>query len=310
MNFKSHNAPFTGKLDGEGRPLASRRVAGNAVMTLAIAAAGVVVMASSCLNAAAQSLPRVISINTCTDQLALAFAAPSQVLGLSRFSRDVEMSFLAGKAIDFPRLRGVAEEILKLKPDFVLAGTFSGRATRYVLSANGIHVETFSPPRSIEEAKAEIVRGARLFGHPERGTRLTDEIEQMRARIVREARKRRPLTVLAVQRRTFVSGRLTLISDVLETAGFKNLAAQLGIENVGQVSLEVLIKVRPDVLVLERLDGAPDQSTAVLHHPVLARAYPPIRRIIVPVAEATCAGPALIALMHRIEEAAARLSRS
>ncbi len=40
----------------------------------------------------ADGLPRIVSMNVCTDQLLLTLADPEQILGLSRFSRDAWQS--------------------------------------------------------------------------------------------------------------------------------------------------------------------------------------------------------------------------
>ena len=65
-------------------------------------------------------LPRVVSMNVCTDQLLLSLADPVQILGLSRFSRDDWQSWAAADARRYPRLSGGAEDVLVLKPDVVM----------------------------------------------------------------------------------------------------------------------------------------------------------------------------------------------
>ena len=47
-----------------------------------------IALASSGRATSAASLPRLVSMNVCTDQLVLTLADPEQILGLSRFSRD------------------------------------------------------------------------------------------------------------------------------------------------------------------------------------------------------------------------------
>jgi iron complex transport system substrate-binding protein len=48
---------------------------------------------SACLPALAQERPqRIVSLNMCTDQLALALADPDQIVGLSRFAGDERLS--------------------------------------------------------------------------------------------------------------------------------------------------------------------------------------------------------------------------
>ena len=84
-------------------------------------------------HAALAEAPRIASINVCTDQLLLALADPQQILGLSPYSRDAVRSWAAKDAAKYPRLSGEAEDILVLKPDLVVAGRVTRRATRELL---------------------------------------------------------------------------------------------------------------------------------------------------------------------------------
>src|SRR5260370_10802291 len=68
----------------------------------------------------AASLPRIASMNVCTDQLLIPLADPEQILGLSRFSRDASQSFAADDARRYPILSGSAEYILVLTPDIAV----------------------------------------------------------------------------------------------------------------------------------------------------------------------------------------------
>lgn len=249
---------------------------------------------------------RIVSINLCTDQLALALSEPDRIAGLGRFARRADMAYLASAAGAFAQVRGGAEEVLRLRPDLVLAGAFSGRATRAVLASHGIRVETFAPPRSIGEAKAEIVRAAGLVGGPEKGAALLAEIDRAVAEVGAAARGRNVRTVLPLQRRGYASGRDTLVSSVLEIAGLVNAADKLAIGSIARAPLEAVVKLKPDVLVVEGLGPAVDQATALLHHPVLARSISS-GVIALPTSEVACGGPSLPALIRRVGVEAARL---
>src|SRR6201999_378458 len=54
-------------------------------------------------TAQAAELPRIASINVCTDQLLMALADPAQILGLSPYARDPALSWDAAKAGRFPK---------------------------------------------------------------------------------------------------------------------------------------------------------------------------------------------------------------
>jgi len=273
----------------------------------AAALTGALMLAMACgplsVKAFTETPHRAVSINLCTDQLLLALAEPSQIAGLGRFARNVEMSFMAASAGAYPVLKGAAEEVLHVRADLVLAGSYSGRATRDVLAARGVKVETFAPPRNLGEAMAEIERAGRLLGAAERTARMMAEIDAAVADAKRAsaAVPKAPL-VLAMQRRAYVSGTDTLLAAAMEVAGFRNAAVELGISGVGHLSLETIAKMPLDALIIEDLPVSRDQSSAILNHPVL-RANGRLRVIKLPVAELTCGGPGLASLIRRLSAA-------
>src|SRR3981189_1491893 len=106
--------------------------------------------------ALAAGLPRISSMNVCTDQLLITLADPEQILGLSRFSRDAWQSFAADDARRYPILSGSAEDILVLRPDIIVASLFDKRSTRELLKEKGLHLAEFAVPRNLDEVKAQI----------------------------------------------------------------------------------------------------------------------------------------------------------
>ncbi len=237
---------------------------------------------------------RIVSINACTDQLLFALADRSQIAALSRYAMDDDFSIYSDevKASGIKLIKGSAEEVLKLKPDLVLAGTFTRRATRELLKRLGVHLALFPPENTVQGNGHEILRAARLFGHEERGKALVAEIE--RALATAPKFDARHLTVLQFQRRGFVSGPDTLIGDLLRRLGVANAAAELGIKGIARSSLEAALKTKADALVLfDPSARAADQGEAMLFHPALESAYAPSRRIVIPGRLVVCGGPAL-----------------
>ena len=116
----------------------------------------------------AAELPRIASINLCTDQLLVTLADPAQILGLSPYSRDRARSWDAVKAAQFPKLSGEAEDVLVLKPDVVVAGRFTKRATRELLKEKGLRVVEFDAARSLDDVKKQIRQMGDLVQHPDR----------------------------------------------------------------------------------------------------------------------------------------------
>src|SRR5690606_39297055 len=65
------------------------------------------------LPAEAAAPRRIVSINACADQLLLALADRQQILALTHYARDPNMSFYADRAQGLPTIRGDAEQVLK-----------------------------------------------------------------------------------------------------------------------------------------------------------------------------------------------------
>jgi iron complex transport system substrate-binding protein len=262
--------------------------------------AGLLVFSLVATTAYASGKPSVASINVCTDQLLLTLADPEQIVGLSPYSRDPLRSWAAADAARFPKLSGEAEDVLVLKPDLVVAGRFTKRATRELLKAEGFRVEEFDAVRSLDEARRQILRMGELVGHLDRATAAVARIDAAVTR-AREAVARKPLRVLAVSRRGWVSGGDSLTSSLLSTVGLANAASQFGYKLGGFASLEAIVSMKPDFLLLsEGRDFAEDQGTAFLLHPALEQLYPPDKRIVVPERLTVCGGPMLADALEKL----------
>ena len=133
----------------------------------------------------AAALPRIASMNVCTDQLLIPLADPEQILGLSRYSRDRFESWAADDAHRYRILSGGAEDILVLRPDVVVASLFDKRSTRELLKQKGLRLAEFAVPRNLEEAKAQIRQMGDIVQHPDRAGA---EIARLDAAIARARR--------------------------------------------------------------------------------------------------------------------------
>jgi iron complex transport system substrate-binding protein len=257
----------------------------------------------------AAELPRIASINLCTDQLLVTLADPGQVLGLSPYSRDPARSWDAAKAAQFPKLSGEAEDVLILKPDAVVAGRFTKRATREFLKEKGLRVVEFDAARSLDDVKKQIRQMGDLVQHPDRAA---SEIKRLDAAIAhaREVASRKPYRVLALSRRGWVSGGDSLMSSLLATVGLNNAAADLGYKLGGFASLEVIVSLQPNFLLVSNSgDFAEDEGTAFMLHPALERFYPASKRLVIPEKLTVCGGPMLTEALDRLASELERVAR-
>ena len=250
----------------------------------------IVATAGSNAPAAAADLPRIASMNVCTDQLLLTLADPGQILGLGRYSRDRLQSWAADDARGYRILSGGAEDILVLRPDVVVASTFDKRATRELLKEKGLHLTEFGVPRSLDEVKDQIRQMGEIVQHSDRATAEIARLDAAIAR-ARQAVAHKHYRVLPLSRRGWVSGSESLLSSLLTETGLFNAAGELGVAFGGFASLEAIVNLKPDfILVSETGDRAEDDGRAFLLHPALERFYPPAKRIVIPERLTECGG--------------------
>ncbi|MEN3351334.1 MAG: iron complex transport system substrate-binding protein [Bradyrhizobium sp.] len=260
-------------------------------------------------GAASAAGPRIVSMNVCSDQLVLSLADPDQILGLSRFARDAWQSWAADKAKRFPTLSGGAEDVLVLRPDIVVVSLFDKRATRDLLKAQGLHLVEFTVPRTLDEVREQIRAMGEVVNHADRAQA---EIARLDAAIgrARAAASTRHYRVLPLERRGFVAGDDSLVNSLLREVGLVNAAGELGIGAGGFASLEAIVKLRPDfILVAEAGDRAEDDGRAFLLHPALERFYPPDKRIVLPGRLTVCGGVMLADALDRLTAELQRVTR-
>ena len=220
-------------------------------------------LAAAFADAAAAKPERIVSLNICTDQLLLLLVEPERIASLSFFARDPEYSALAARAHGLRTNQGSIEEILPLAPDLVLAGTFTTRATVFLLRRLGYRVVEVPPETSFAEARANIGRVAAAVGEPTRGEALIAELDRALGEVRAAAQK--PLAAF-YWANGFTSGRGTLANAVAEHAGFSNLAAVRGVRGIAQLPLERLLAAEPDLVILgRRHDGAALANETFLH---------------------------------------------
>jgi iron complex transport system substrate-binding protein len=231
--------------------------------------------------------PRIVSMNVCTDQLLTKLADPEQIVGLSRFSRD---AWVAGDTHRYPILSGGAEDVLVLRPDVVVASLFDKRSTRELLKAHGLHLAEFAVPQSLDEARVQIRQMGEIAGHADRAAAEIARLDAAlaRARLSVAGRHGR---VLPLSRRGWVAGNDSFLGALLAETGLFSAAGELGIGMGGYASLEAIVSLKPDFLLVSQSgDFAGDDGQAFLLHPALERFYPPAKRIVIPERLTECGG--------------------
>jgi len=213
---------------------------------------------------------RVVSMNLCTDQLAMLVADEGQLASVSALARDPRSSAMADRATTFPINHGRAEEIHLLKPDLVIAGRFSATTTVSMLRRLGIPVAVFEPATSLADVRNNLLRMGQVLGQPERAQRLVAAFDGRLAML--SGPPLDPPEAALYFPNGYTRGEGTLIGDIVKAAGFDNLASDYGVNAGGHLPLEQLVMAAPELVITGSRHDGYSRSETIMRHPVLAQA--------------------------------------
>lgn len=240
---------------------------------------------------AAQEAPhRVVSMNACTDQMAMLIAGEGQLHSVSYLASDPGTSVLAAEAGRYAVNHGLAEEVFLMQPDLVIAGTYSTRATVALLKRLGIRVEEFQPENSFDDIRANLSRMGVILGREQRANELVAELDRRLAAL--NADKRPDLSVATYYANSYTSGAGTLVDAIVKASGLTNIAAELGLSGTARLPLELLVLARPDLLVDgESRYSAPALAQENLVHPAYRALAAETASVAVPARYTLCGAP-------------------
>lgn len=284
-----------------GSRSAVARLAGVAARSRLCRAGAIAALACLAAMDAAAAPRRVVSMNVCTDQLAMLVAGESQLYSVSNLASDERTSALASQAGRYVVNHGFAEEIYMMKPDLVLAGSFTSQATVDLLKRLGFRVEQFAPASSFDDVRADLTRMGELLGREERAAdlvkQMNDDLEALRSRSVADR------SVALYYANSYTSGTGTLADAVIRAAGLRNVGEKLGLTGTVKLPLELLVLADPDLVVAG--DGsyrAPALATEAYAHPAFrALAGEPVAS---PGQFWICGAPFTVEAARRLQDAA------
>lgn len=241
---------------------------------------------------------RVVSVNLCTDQLAMLLAAPGQLRSVSWLAADPRSSVMAEQAAGLPLNHGGAEEVYLLRPDLVLASSWTRRETVDLLRRLGVTVAEVAPAQGLSDIPRAIREIAALLGREAAGEAMISDFHTRLA-----ALSAVPSGKLAViyQPAGYTSGSGTLSDEVLRAAGLRNLMTTPG---GGYLALERLVMAAPDLVVTSQPWPGASQAEDLLHHPALRALRRGSETALVQDADWVCGLPQVLNAIELLQKAA------
>jgi iron complex transport system substrate-binding protein len=212
---------------------------------------------------------RIVSLDLCADQLLIGLVERERIAAVTHLAADPDVSAIWEKAKGVPMTRGAAEDVLRYRPDLILAGPFGAPSTVGLLRRLERNVVLVPLAADLDGVRTAVRIVAAAVGEDARGQAMIDAFDRRLAKLAAAPRRPAPTAlVYQVGGAVYVAGDLA--GAVLAAAGFRNKAAEYRLTRSGQVPLELLAASPPDLLVLT--SAADEYRTVVsdnLRHPVL-----------------------------------------
>lgn len=218
--------------------------------------------------ASASDLPRVTSVNVCTDQYVMLLADPEQVSSLTVLADDPQSSVMVNMAAAFPKNNGRAESIALEAPDIVVASEWTDPALLNMLQVVGIEVVQFPTVTSLSDIPDQLRRMGQVLG---RKAVAEDMAQSFEARLASfpSPGETAPLAAFFYPN-GYALGAGTLSHDILTRGGARNLSVALGMTGGGRLSLEQVLLNQPDFLISAPSYSGFSRSEELMGHPALA----------------------------------------
>ena len=258
--------------------------------------------------AAAAAPRRIVSLDLCTDQLLIEMVARERIAAVTHLAADPSVSAIPHKARGLPITRGEAEDVLRYDPDLVLAGPFGVSATVDMLRRLGRSVVTVPLPQDLAGVRTSVRTVAAAVGSEAEGEAMIAAFDRRLAALARPATGAAPPTAVVYQISGVVSGAGSLADGLLAATGFRNKAGDYRLARSGQVPLEALLAMPPDLLVLST--GPDEYRTALadnLRHPAMRSLRRQIASLELPWQLWLCGTPHIIEALERLATARAAI---
>ncbi len=217
-----------------------------------------------------------------------------RIASITHLAEQPEYSFTWRQAQGLHKNSGLAEQVIPLQPDLIIASPYSPGSAVKLLASLGFPVEIIDIPNSLVDVAAFINQLGVLVGEPARAAEIISAMQQKIAKSEQllSQETREPMTAITYAPNGHTAGKHTLKNEILEKSGYRNMAADLGVEYYGNLSIEQLLYSKPDLVVID--DSTHNKNSLAQRftdHPVIKKAMGSSHIVHVDANQWLCAGP-------------------
>jgi iron complex transport system substrate-binding protein len=224
-----------------------------------------------------------------------------RIAAISHYSQDpAAASIPIEVARRFRATRGTAEEVVTMRPDLVIASSFTSSATREAYARAGLKTLYLDSPTTIEESKVQVTELAGGLGVAGAGDAMNARIDRAVTAATWQGAQTPALIWIGGN---LVSGGGNLLDEMMTRAGFSDHAAHYGLQFTGYLPIEHVVIDPPAVMLVPDEPGRDASSRAAqLRSRALAHLGGKVTEARFPRELVNCGGPVIAKAMARLAE--------
>lgn len=221
-----------------------------------------------------QKPQRLMTLSVGYDEMTLDLVDKARIVAVSQYTADPAVSNVADRVAGIPVFGRGAEQVVAARPELVVADTFTDKDLVRRVQEAGITVAVTDLVGGEDGFVGAIRILAYLYGEDQRGDdlarSLNDRLARVDAVVARHASEPKP-RILLLQGNAYVAGAGSNMDGMIRRVGGINVAAESGITGTKQISLESIIAMNPDTIIIP---GTPEKDpkdfAQVTQNPALA----------------------------------------
>jgi len=237
---------------------------------LLLAAATVGAAPAPAPSAAPQTPPkRIASLNLTADEVLVEILPVERLVAVTAAADDEGTSNIVGRVPPgVARFRKAdLERLVALAPDLVVVSEYTDPDFLYLLERSGLRYHRMEGLRSLAGNREAILRLGEAVGATAGAEKLVARYDAVLADLAAKLRGvTRPRVMYWASGMT--AGGDTAIGALIESAGARNVGAEIGVAGIGAVGAERAFVADPDVVLIGVWPGA---RKSLVEHPLLSR---------------------------------------
>jgi ABC-type Fe3+-hydroxamate transport system substrate-binding protein len=236
---------------------------------LLLAAATVGAAPAPAPSAAPQTPKRIASLNLTADEVLVEILPVERLVAVTAAADDVGTSNVVGRVPPgVARFRKAdLERLVALAPDLVVVSEYTDPDFLYLLERSGLRYHRMEGLRSLAGNREAILSLGEAVGATAGAGKLVARYDAVLADLAGRLRGvARPRVMYWASGMT--AGGDTAIGALIESAGARNVGAEIGVAGIGAVGAERAFVADPDVVLIGVWPGA---RKSLVEHPLLSR---------------------------------------